>query len=1038
MAIVGVSDNDEHGLVSSDMDRPTKRAVGIRGNRADSKRASISARRPSKSQKREAEGDIRLSRRDRFSTPVIHQFGGGTKEGLLEPEVFEDLSPPSVKDASHQQKPLLRTKHRPIWTAAGFSPEYQNSVRSSSSTLQRDDAIGTQGSETAQPSHSMSRLGDQPYTEHEKRRSLTSSDAEVRKRYRDLEELCTFREREEKLRVRKGKHKQLQAERLLDDQHRDIRGDGIGLVNPAKSHFAYAPHTKTEVNQVTKPLNSPTAQSSFHGASSEVEKNRRELVAIAAARYINEKRKLQGREAAVYQPSVVEYETRRHRRHESGVETGLGLPRHGEAWVKSRPPPKTYDLPVRSQRHSGLASPTRHDSSIESPLDHHSSERKRNLDIPETSNCSDSVHNSSLESLFVKKIVKGAVEVIQKGTKNNDMSSSRPIKTGVSTCASFETNHVSEFMVDSEEEPIKLPSSGDGEVSKMPSITVTSDLSTTQTKNISAGSVSEEIVKNRNDQGDQVEDENDLNSHSSEEMKQPSRGSEIETKTALKTAMNVVKGLLLRELFEYASSEAKDAIGGSVSSSSISNTESSSYSSVSPKASASQAPQRGKRMRSDDRDPGDGDDGSSDDSDDDERPKKKKEKGPQRAIRRLKCPFYQRQPEKYQKGACKGEGFTDLAKLKDHIKRRHTQPLKCVRCWSIMESAEQMSEHLQKDDICAKKPEPQDDRIRQQLLKQLDFKKAPYSKAKNVEEKWEIMFKELFPGETIPSPYEQQGISLQLERALSEALEEELTRELAPVLAPIMTRIKQLTPAIIERCRTKLMCDSPSSDEGSNRTLLSQTWKPSRKPRNKKQPLHSGNATASRCLAGGVDLMPTAEVLSSKSWGKQPQLNPLPGRSGGTHRLQGVTSMRDNGELIMPWLDSSRTTMNDRNSSVNNFVQIRNDGIESGSDSFLGTDVSSAIKEGSVLTNNTSVVASEPYNFADCWMPQSNMNIPYRQSFSNQELEFGLDGEGVPYGQYPDKQLGSAVTRDQGPSREWDHLTTETFEFPYFYTHRGL
>ena len=34
------------------------------------------------------------------------------------------------------------------------------------------------------------------------------------------------------------------------------------------------------------------------------------------------------------------------------------------------------------------------------------------------------------------------------------------------------------------------------------------------------------------------------------------------------------------------------------------------------------------------------------------------------ADRRLKCPFYQRQPEKEMNNSCKGNGFSDIAKLK--------------------------------------------------------------------------------------------------------------------------------------------------------------------------------------------------------------------------------------------------------------------------------------------------------------------------------------------------------------------------------------
>ncbi|KAL5114753.1 hypothetical protein ACEQ8H_007370 [Pleosporales sp. CAS-2024a] len=229
-----------------------------------------------------------------------------------------------------------------------------------------------------------------------------------------------------------------------------------------------------------------------------------------------------------------------------------------------------------------------------------------------------------------------------------------------------------------------------------------------------------------------------------------------------------------------------------------------------------------KRSRGGGRDPRGG--GRDNFDDDDDRPKKKGGRNfPDRFPQhRLKCPFYQRHPDKYTKAACRGLGFVDMAKLKDHIKQVHTQPLRCSRCWLEMESDEAYSEHVQQESICAKAPEPVDDRIRPQSLKNLDFKKAPYSNASNAEEKWKMMFKVLFPGDsTVPSPYEQQGMNPQLEHALYEAVEEELTRELALVMEPIMTKIKGCIPAIIERCREKLRGSTSLSEDESVFTPLS-------------------------------------------------------------------------------------------------------------------------------------------------------------------------------------------------------------------------
>jgi hypothetical protein len=129
-----------------------------------------------------------------------------------------------------------------------------------------------------------------------------------------------------------------------------------------------------------------------------------------------------------------------------------------------------------------------------------------------------------------------------------------------------------------------------------------------------------------------------------------------------------VKNILLQELSNCALFEATDNPG-------YSNTQSSSPRSqgnpVSSSSKAPHQPQRRKRARGDGRDPEDG--GNESDDDEDDRPKKKNEKrSPDRLPhRRLKCPFYQRQPEKYARAACRGEGFADMAKLKQDCIYNH-------------------------------------------------------------------------------------------------------------------------------------------------------------------------------------------------------------------------------------------------------------------------------------------------------------------------------------------------------------------------------
>ncbi|KAF2811552.1 uncharacterized protein BDZ99DRAFT_461587 [Mytilinidion resinicola] len=203
----------------------------------------------------------------------------------------------------------------------------------------------------------------------------------------------------------------------------------------------------------------------------------------------------------------------------------------------------------------------------------------------------------------------------------------------------------------------------------------------------------------------------------------------------------------------------------------------------------------------------DGNDDSQDDNDEDRRRYTKGKRPCSRPQPRLKCPFYQRQPEKHGKrAACRGRGFMDMAKLKDHLKRVHSQPVRCPRCWQEMESDDAYVVHAQREEGCEKLPEPYDDRISRLKWSSLDFKTAPYSQLKSGGEKWRKLYNVLFPQDTeIPSPFEELRTSAQWEKFLPDVLYEELKNELGPLLEPVQSRIKERIPFIIQRCKAQML-----------------------------------------------------------------------------------------------------------------------------------------------------------------------------------------------------------------------------------------
>ncbi|KAF2447128.1 hypothetical protein P171DRAFT_483180 [Karstenula rhodostoma CBS 690.94] len=346
---------------------------------------------------------------------------------------------------------------------------------------------------------------------------------------------------------------------------------------------------------------------------------------------------------------------------------------------------------------------------------------------------------------------------------------------------------------------------------------------------------------------------------------------DVNIQNALEPAMNVVKGLMLQKLVGHALSEAMDATGSSASPSRGSGGANAIFSLQFPKDTARN--NGGKRARGGGHDP-DGDGGDdSDEDDDNNRPKKK---GPSHRIpqRRLKCPFYQRQPEKYTKAACQGEGFADMGKLKDHLKRVHMHPLRCPRCHVEM-SEEELEAHLIMDVACITRPAPRDDRIAPHTLSKLDFKKAPFVNARDTEDKWTMLYKMLFPAdadEAIPSPYNRNKLSPDLARALSEALEEELSKELAQFMEPIVTRMKARIPAIIERCRANLTIRTIDTNEKTPLPELSESLCVASEPRK----LRKKSKFSVQYLnnSSEVFLQPVVTVGEVKR--KQPQYSPVP------------------------------------------------------------------------------------------------------------------------------------------------------------------
>lgn len=94
---------------------------------------------------------------------------------------------------------------------------------------------------------------------------------------------------------------------------------------------------------------------------------------------------------------------------------------------------------------------------------------------------------------------------------------------------------------------------------------------------------------------------------------------------------------------------------------------------------------------------------------------------------------------------------------RQHLKRAHTQPLRCPRCWKEMRSRRGRDEHLRNPVPCDILCEPDDDRISAEKWEEIDS--ARDLQSKSLEEKYIHLYRTLFGvDEKTPNPCESTRI----------------------------------------------------------------------------------------------------------------------------------------------------------------------------------------------------------------------------------------------------------------------------------------
>ena len=124
--------------------------------------------------------------------------------------------------------------------------------------------------------------------------------------------------------------------------------------------------------------------------------------------------------------------------------------------------------------------------------------------------------------------------------------------------------------------------------------------------------------------------------------------------------------------------------------------------------------------------------------------------------KRLACPYFKREPEKYRnERSCPGRGWMTVHRLKGHLYKCHKKPIQCDRCSQRFQTPEQRIEHQRSVDACIVGQRDISDGFDTFQEAQLRSKKQ-IPGVQTEEDKWRRVWTILFPKDDvdrIPDPY---------------------------------------------------------------------------------------------------------------------------------------------------------------------------------------------------------------------------------------------------------------------------------------------
>ncbi|KAH7312919.1 hypothetical protein BKA65DRAFT_558140 [Rhexocercosporidium sp. MPI-PUGE-AT-0058] len=197
-----------------------------------------------------------------------------------------------------------------------------------------------------------------------------------------------------------------------------------------------------------------------------------------------------------------------------------------------------------------------------------------------------------------------------------------------------------------------------------------------------------------------------------------------------------------------------------------------------------------------------------------------------RFVKRFACPFFKRNPDYYscngptgQYRTCMGPGFTDITRLKEHLRRRHADPITCIRCGMTFEYQNGLDFHNLQAKRCKELLRGPAMGISPHMMVEVMKRSSGFDS----EKRWSNIYQLLFPDDTVPSSpfhecnnYDKREFNDYVERQMRYLLDQNASS----ILDQMQPEQRSELVAIIIRCQ-KILWDSCGTTHDTEKQVIS-------------------------------------------------------------------------------------------------------------------------------------------------------------------------------------------------------------------------